>query len=108
MHSYDHRPPSPETTLAIVAIVAVLALSPFAVAASIPLLALKRRFMREFLIAAALATALAVLLAPPALAHVQAALAEMRAHNLAAQPRAALAAAWPALRTAWLMMLPTA
>src|SRR5205085_7763161 len=54
------------------------------------------------------ATALAVLLARPALAQLADALRHMRRAGLLAHPKPALHAAWPHLLRAWLLWLPLA
>jgi hypothetical protein len=111
--SYERRPQqrepmAPEEMLAIVATLVAIAISPFALIAAIPLVFVKRRCLREFLIGSLAALLLTLALARPALADVQDAFAYLRHSRVTLHPRRALAAAWPSICTAWLLMLPTA
>jgi hypothetical protein len=102
------QPMAPEEMGAIIAALAAIAISPFALVAAIPLVFVKRRYLREFLIGTLAALVLTLALARPALAHVQDAFAHLRHSRVTMHPRHALAAAWPSIRAAWLLMLPTA
>jgi hypothetical protein len=102
------EPMRPEEIFPVVVGFAALAISPFALAGAIPLVFVKRRYLREFLIGTLAATLMTALLTRPALAHVRDAFAHMRRVHLTEHPRRALNAAWPSIRAAWLLMIPTA
>lgn len=102
------EPVPPEAVLAVIVTVAIVAISPFAAVLSAPLVYVKRRFLKEFLIGTLLSLALAALLTRPALAHWHDAFAHFRHSRLTVHPRRAVHAAWPSIKAAWLLMIPTA
>jgi hypothetical protein len=113
---YDRRtrqqprqePVDPAIVLAVIVALAVLAVSPIAAVLAVPLVFVKRRYLVEFLIGTLVALAIAALLTRPALGHWHDAFAHFRHSRLTVHPRRALHAAWPSIRAAWLLMIPTA
>ena len=95
----------PEQVLAIIVIFAILAISPFAAVLAAPLVFIKRRYLKEFLIGTAASLLLALVLARPALAHWHDAFAHFRHSRLTVHPRRAVHAAWPSIKAAWVLMI---
>lgn len=102
------EPVPPEVVLAVMVTLAIVAISPFALVLSAPLVFVKRRYLKEFLIGTVVCLGLAALLTRPALAHWHDAFAHFRHSQLTVHPRRALHAAWPSIQAAWLLMIPTA
>jgi hypothetical protein len=102
------EPLDPQMLAAVMLALAVLVVSPFAGLIGAALVFLKRRYLVEFLIGTLAALAIAALLTRPALAHWHDAFAHFRHSRLTEHPRRALHAAWPSIRAAWFLMIPTA
>jgi len=108
-HRHPRRgEPQPEIALYVLLAAAVLAISPFAFVLAAPLMLVRQRYPLEFLVGTLVATGAAVLLARPALAHMQAGLAEFKRLNVFEDPGRAFGAAAPGVVRAWLLMLTTA